>query len=1142
MDPVTAIGLASGILSFITFSTKLVSGAIRIYESADGQLEDNRRRDVILQEMKQFGARLLAPDDSQLVGEEKGLCVLATECQSISEALIALLDRIKPKDPNSKAQSLWSALKNAVHEKEKDDLEQRLDRCRGQLELQITFLTSRQTRASLNDILSTAKADSSTLLQLQRNIEQLSQGVEVTFISEKAQNQLRKLVGIQEEVLVAIAQRRVLKSLWFDGMHSRYDMVDDAYSKTFKWIFGDAYPPEVDKDDLESLDDIETNEEEGEEDEKSTDENSLRTNEDDIETDEAALKMKSEAREKFMGWLSSAESIFHISGKLGSGKSTLMKFLREHRGTKAELEKWAGDRDLVLTDFFFWNPGSKLQKSLAGLFRSLLHDILEKCPEFIPDILPQYWDVNSGPWQMQSEFEIPERDVRTAFTRLIRTKKLYAEHAFCFFIDGLDEYEETPQHDRKAMVELLKDWVRVSQGRVKLCLSSREDNVFMNAFPAERRFRLHELTKHDMRNYVRGKLSHLEESQSKKQLIEAIPERAQGIFLWVSLVSKSMREELENGASVEGLWRMLGVLPDELHALFEHLLRSLNKASRRRAYQTLAMLSLAKKHRLTLYLLGYSFFEAYELDHEFATRESFRNTVLAAPEKNITEKTELGRKQLAGWCKGLVEPGPLPKELEPDRDDTTLLSVDYTHRSVAEFLDTPKIKEEMTSHVDGFDSVKALSQLFLAAQLHDFGLRGDQHPRNFSNAQYSRLLPLRHQNSLDTAPPYTYLECLASLRSLDWAHVKIKSFDYLAVRGPHCGISIGRYDGQRDGAIVNNNLRIIEHPLFIAAGMGRIDYVEWKLGREPLIASDSDTIALLTYAALFSEITELAAKLKVVDYLIEHEFLTPRTTTCLTPFPHMGFFFESRTISPPQPDFILTVWQHLLTNRFLTWLHPSKSAREEAMMFSYLAEEFLGRGAETSFSALVKVPSCEPNKEAIELFLDLEVNGERKTMTTSYRNKGRDSGYLNRDPELELIDVSDWELQDGIPRKTFSLRSWIESFSVQELPKKDLLLQLVDKSTRAAAATDSNTTSENNNTIETPPGQVNNDKAIVLDTGTDGDSGLNGLPEASPTKDLRQQAAPQRASLDACFNLASSSMIGALFAIIISLICIKYLS
>ena len=130
-----------------------------------------------------------------------------------------------------------------------------------------------------------------------------------------------------------------------------------------------------------------------------------------------------------------------------------------------------GNKAVVLAGFFFWNPGSDLQKSLEGLFRSLLHGILEQCPHYIPHVLPKTWKkARAGSWQAQSDIDIPVKEIRTAFDQLVRNKALYQEHCFCLFIDGLDEYQERPNHDRREMVELLCSWARDSG--VKLCVSS----------------------------------------------------------------------------------------------------------------------------------------------------------------------------------------------------------------------------------------------------------------------------------------------------------------------------------------------------------------------------------------------------------------------------------------------------------------------------------------------------------------------------------------------------------------------------------------------------------------------------------------------------------------------------------------------
>jgi hypothetical protein len=197
-----------------------------------------------------------------------------------------------------------------------------------------------------------------------------------------------------------------------------------------------------------------------------------------------------------------------------------MKHLSDHPETRAELGKWAGrwtttpysemccradmlslagGRKLVFANFFFWRPGSALQKSLSGLYRCLLHDVLEASPGLMPDVLPALWQqAKATPWQVQTEFDVPNREIRAAFARVIKSKNLCAEHCFCFFINGLDEYQETAQWDHKELVQLMCGWTRASPRDIKLCVSSRQHNVFMNEFAPELRLRLHELTRHDM--------------------------------------------------------------------------------------------------------------------------------------------------------------------------------------------------------------------------------------------------------------------------------------------------------------------------------------------------------------------------------------------------------------------------------------------------------------------------------------------------------------------------------------------------------------------------------------------------------------------------------------------------------------------
>lgn len=58
-------------------------------------------------------------------------------------------------------------------------------------------------------------------------------------------------------------------------------------------------------------------------------------------------------KQSFASWLKEGKVIFHITGKPGSGKSTMMNFLANHPETKNHLEQWArnGNRIVIASMF-----------------------------------------------------------------------------------------------------------------------------------------------------------------------------------------------------------------------------------------------------------------------------------------------------------------------------------------------------------------------------------------------------------------------------------------------------------------------------------------------------------------------------------------------------------------------------------------------------------------------------------------------------------------------------------------------------------------------------------------------------------------------------------------------------------------------
>ena len=93
----------------------------------------------------------------------------------------------------------------------------------------------------------------------------------------------------------------------------------------------------------------------------------------------------------------SSPGIYWIAGKAGCGKSTLMKFLYEHKDTQKALRHWAGKHTLVTARYYFWSGGrvqqaeTALQRSQEGLLRTLLLEVLEKNRQITTVALPDRW-------------------------------------------------------------------------------------------------------------------------------------------------------------------------------------------------------------------------------------------------------------------------------------------------------------------------------------------------------------------------------------------------------------------------------------------------------------------------------------------------------------------------------------------------------------------------------------------------------------------------------------------------------------------------------------------------------------------------------------------------------------------------------
>ena len=100
LDPLTAISLASSIVQFTDFGIKLLTRAIKIYESNDGlstELADQERQMTRIRELADM---LIIPMELKeihrtLTNDERELRRLASACKDLAAEVIVVIDGLK---------------------------------------------------------------------------------------------------------------------------------------------------------------------------------------------------------------------------------------------------------------------------------------------------------------------------------------------------------------------------------------------------------------------------------------------------------------------------------------------------------------------------------------------------------------------------------------------------------------------------------------------------------------------------------------------------------------------------------------------------------------------------------------------------------------------------------------------------------------------------------------------------------------------------------------------------------------------------------------------------------------------------------------------------------------------------------------
>jgi hypothetical protein len=91
------------------------------------------------------------------------------------------------------------------------------------------------------------RASAEDLSSLHKNVAALQHGAQASTPSQEAQETIANLIRLSNKALDSITGHRIMNSLAFPKLHTRYVKVPNAYSKTFEWIFEEQAPQKQQK-------------------------------------------------------------------------------------------------------------------------------------------------------------------------------------------------------------------------------------------------------------------------------------------------------------------------------------------------------------------------------------------------------------------------------------------------------------------------------------------------------------------------------------------------------------------------------------------------------------------------------------------------------------------------------------------------------------------------------------------------------------------------------------------------------------------------------------------------------------------------------------------------------------------------------
>ncbi|KAK4554950.1 hypothetical protein LTR86_008098 [Recurvomyces mirabilis] len=440
---------------------------------------------------------------------------------------------------------------------------------------------------------------------------------------------------------------------------------------------------------------------------------------------------KSDKRDcDFAAWLENLDGIYWITGKPGSGKSTFMKYLAEHEKTEELLKRWSQGQSCTIIKHYLWVAGTDLQHSDEGLWRNLLYQLLDRRPDLVSKVCRRQW--KSGSRQVNT------KDLLPCLTEAV---KLWSGN-ICVFVDGLDEF--SPEDRHPALLRALTGLKAFPH--VKVVMSSRPWPIFERSLKSYRTCTMERFNRSDIIACLRegfeesastsdlqslhweciDQYAHFTREEDepstryscsvcKKYVInyeavhmaENLVARANGVFLWVDMIMKSIRARIVSRRPIAELIRTVDEFPSDLETYYRKLIYSRIGETWRGRQTSMTVAVILQMNRqdldctaLDLWLLSRSINDAggslfnTNFAHETPLLPASSSHELAVMHADVVAF-------LDGCCRDILEPLPRSEQglSSMDQSDLSDLGIQFIHRTMYDFWQTPEMLAILKKHV-----------------------------------------------------------------------------------------------------------------------------------------------------------------------------------------------------------------------------------------------------------------------------------------------------------------------------------------------------------------------------------------------------------------------------------------------------------